>query len=76
MFTCPDGALPPVTSQLVTTGMGDLAVDLAAPLSGLTLSQKILKNLAATSGVTPMQRQALLGLSSLKGRSNVIEASA
>jgi len=75
MFTCPDGALPPVTSQLVTPGMGDLAVDLAGPLSGLTLSQKLLRNLATTSGVAPLQPQTLLGSNSLKGRSDVIEAS-
>ena len=37
--TCPECALPPVTFQLVITGMGDLAVDLAAPLSGSTLSE-------------------------------------
>ena len=64
----------PVTFQLVTTAMGDLAVDLAAPLSGLTLSQKILRNLATTSGVAPLQHQTPLGSSSLKGRSDVIEA--
>ena len=64
-----------MTFQLVITGMGDLAVDLAAPLSGSTLSQKILKNLATTSGVAPLQHQTLLGLSSLTGRSDVIEAS-
>ena len=39
MSTCPECALPPVTSQLVTTGMGDLAVDLVSLPSGLTLSQ-------------------------------------
>ena len=31
--TCPEYTLPPVTSQLVTPGMGDLAVDLAVSLS-------------------------------------------
>ena len=36
--TSPECAWPPVTSQLVTTtGMGDLAVGLTGPLSGLTL---------------------------------------
>ena len=71
----PECTLPPVTSQLVTTGMKDFAMGLAGPLSGLTLSRKILRNLATTSGITPLQDQTLLGSSSLEGRSDVMEDS-